>query len=153
MGLVGHSEVSLLYFFTLTLYRGIIEPLKENYKKFKQKVYFVLSYLSISSISTGMAMLRSMTYWDLFLLIFTTLFWTICGFGFGIMKIGFGLGRLLLFLMRGEPMLTVKKKDDDKMPSRRRLGKINIMNIITFLVFSPWSGQLYTRIAHYILVL
>ncbi len=102
--------------------RGVIEPLKKNIRRAKEAFWYYLSFLSIASISSGISKARSMSAIDLSVLFLTSIFWIIYGFGHAILKITYGFGRILLFLMRGDPIFSVKK-EEDKMMRRAPIGE------------------------------
>ena len=90
--------------------RGVIQPLKENVAKGVELLKLYLSYLSPANIIQAVAKAKTMSKVELLMTLLSTAFWMIYGFGYGILKVSFGVGRLLLYLMRGEMIYGSAKK-------------------------------------------
>ena len=102
-----------------------MEPLKENWSKFRGSMKFYLSYLSISSIMSGIAKAKTMTWMERLVVFLSTMFWIIYGFGFGIIKITCAINNFVLYLMRGELWAVKKKQVEEKVSKRIPIGKWN----------------------------
>ena len=90
--------------------------MKESYRQARDGFYFYLSYLKPSSIKAGIAKLRTLNNIELLVLLLSSVFWIVYGFGYGIIKVVVGFMRVLLCLMRGEPIFA-GKKDDKRKPT------------------------------------
>ena len=89
--------------------------MKENLSLMKQSFLFYLSFLSPSYISELVSKAKTMTPMEIFLTILMSSFWVLYGCGFCILKVFFGFGHLLIYLMRGmEKAGAVQKKTPEE---------------------------------------
>ncbi len=57
---------------------------------------------------------------DLSVLLLSSLFWLVYGLGFACLRGTSAFGRVVLFLMRGDPIFGPGKKDDDRLGPGRK---------------------------------
>jgi len=109
--------------------KGIVEPLKKNLLKGKEGAIHYLSYLSPASISAGLTRAKTMSTMDLLVLMVSSILWVSYGCGYAGFAFVRGFLRVILYLMRGEPLFASSHKKEEgfarKMTIEALVPKVN----------------------------
>ena len=107
----------------MVIYRGIIAPLKEKIAEAKLQIIAFFMLFSPANISEMIAKAKTMTPIELFLALFTGMFWTLYGFGYFIIRTVAFMYNILVSLMRGSEKEPVKKVDESETKKKAPIGE------------------------------
>ncbi len=71
----------------------------------------------------GITKARGMSTVDLLVLLLSSLFWVVYGLGFACIRMASGFGRVVLFLMRGDPLFGPKAGEGGGLGKKLAIGK------------------------------